>query len=40
MREIIGIGAVVMDESLTVLGEFKTFVKPEYKSVCITAPAG
>lgn len=28
--EIIEIGAVVMDESLLVLGEFKTLVKPQY----------
>lgn len=28
--EIIEIGAVIMDESLMVLGEFKTLVKPQY----------
>lgn len=28
--EIIEIGAVIMDESLLVLGEFKTLVKPQY----------
>ena len=30
--EIIEIGAVVMDESFMVLGEFKTLVKPEYNN--------
>lgn len=29
-NEIIEIGAVIMDESFLVLGEFKTLVKPEY----------
>lgn len=29
-HEIIEIGAVIMDESFLVLGEFKTLVKPEY----------
>lgn len=28
--EIIEIGAVIMDESLTVIGEFKTLVKPQF----------
>ena len=28
--EIIEIGAVIMDESFMVLGEFKTLVKPQY----------
>ena len=28
--EIIEIGAVIMDESFLVLGEFKTLVKPQY----------
>lgn len=32
--EIIEIGAVIMDESFLVLGEFKTLVKPEYND-CI-----
>lgn len=32
--EIIEIGAVIMDESFMVLGEFKTLVKPEYND-CI-----
>ena len=31
--EIIEIGAVVMDESLLVIGEFKTFVKPQFSDV-------
>ena len=31
--EIIEIGAVVMDESFMVLGEFKTLVKPQYNDV-------
>lgn len=33
-REIIEIGAVILDESFLVLGEFKTLVKPQYNS-CI-----
>ncbi len=33
--EIIEIGAVIMDESFLVLGEFKTLVKPQYNdSIC------
>ena len=28
--EIIEIGAVILDESFLVLGEFKTLVKPQY----------
>lgn len=31
--EIIEIGAVIMDESFLVLGEFKTLVKPQYNDV-------
>ena len=33
-NEIIEIGAVIMNENLHILGEFKTLVKPEY-NVCI-----
>ena len=32
-QEIIEIGAVIMDESFLVLGEFKTLVKPQYNDV-------
>ena len=32
--EIIEIGAVILDESFMVLGEFKTLVKPQYND-CI-----
>ena len=32
-REIIEIGAVILDEQLVVMGEFKTLVKPQYNKV-------
>ena len=32
-NEIIEIGAVIMDESFLVLGEFKTLVKPQFNDV-------
>lgn len=32
-REIIEIGAVIMDEQYMILGEFKTLVRPEYNEV-------
>ena len=32
-REIIEIGAVILDEQLVVMGEFKTLVKPQYSKV-------
>lgn len=33
--EIIEIGAVIMDESFQILGEFKTLVKPQYNDVIL-----
>ena len=36
--EIIEIGAVIMDESFLVLGEFKTLVKPQFNdSIYVTS---
>ena len=32
-QEIIEIGAVLMDDNLTVIAAFRTYVKPEYRSI-------